>query len=44
VRGLASGVASGAAGLVIKPVSGGLDIISYTSQGINNATKTPEEM
>jgi vacuolar protein sorting-associated protein 13A/C len=44
VKGLVGGVATGTAGLVIKPISGVMDVVTKTSHGINNATKTKEEL
>ena len=41
---LVGGVATGTAGLVIKPISGVMDVVTKTSHGINNATKTNEEL
>jgi vacuolar protein sorting-associated protein 13A/C len=38
--GFFKGTAQGVAGLVVKPISGTLDFISITSEGIKNNTKT----
>jgi len=35
-KGLLTGVVKGAAGLVVKPISGTLDIITKTTQGLSN--------
>jgi hypothetical protein len=38
--GFFKGAAQGFAGIVVKPISGTLDFISITSEGIKNTTKT----
>jgi hypothetical protein len=38
------GTAKGLAGLVVKPLSGALDFISITSEGIKNNTRPNEEL
>ena len=38
-RGFLRGVYSGATGIVLKPISGGLDLISKTAEGIKNTVK-----
>jgi len=30
--------------VVVKPISGTLDLISYTTEGIKNSSKRPEEL
>jgi vacuolar protein sorting-associated protein 13A/C len=39
IRGLPFGVYSGASGLFLKPLSGGLDLFAKTSEGIKNTAK-----
>lgn len=43
-KGFFKGTAKGVAGLVVKPMSGALDLISLTSEGIKNTTKDDEEL
>ena len=42
--GLMKGVLAGAAGLFVKPIAGTMDLITKTSQGIENSSKTPLEL
>jgi vacuolar protein sorting-associated protein 13A/C len=42
--GFLKGTVKGVTGLVVKPVSGALDLISLTSEGIKNTTKTDYEL
>jgi vacuolar protein sorting-associated protein 13A/C len=42
--GFFKGSAKGITGLVVKPVSGALDLLSLTSEGIRNTTKNDEEL
>ena len=42
--GFFKGTAKGIAGLVVKPLSGTLDFISITSEGIKNTTRPDEEL
>ena len=42
--GFFKGTVKGVTGLVVKPVSGALDLISLTSEGIKNNTKSNEEL
>jgi vacuolar protein sorting-associated protein 13A/C len=38
-RGFLVGVYSGTSGLILKPISGGLDLLSKTAEGIKNTVK-----
>ena len=42
--GFFKGTAKGVAGLVVKPISGTLDFLSLTTEGIKNTTKRDEEL
>ena len=42
--GLLKGSAAGAAGLVTKTISGGIDIIAKTSEGLDNQSKSSQRM
>ena len=44
ILGFFKGAAQGVAGIVVKPISGTLDFISITSEGIKNTTKTHQEL
>lgn len=42
--GFLKGTYKGVTGLVVKPISGTLDFISITTEGIKNTTKADEEL
>lgn len=42
--GFIKGTAKGVTGLVVKPVSGALDFLSFTTEGLRNTVKKAEEL
>jgi vacuolar protein sorting-associated protein 13A/C len=42
--GFLKGTAKGVSGLVVKPISGTLDLFSMTAEGIKNTTKKEEDL
>jgi vacuolar protein sorting-associated protein 13A/C len=42
--GFFKGTAQGVTGLVVKPVSGALDLLSLTTEGIRNTTRKDEDL
>ena len=42
--GFFKGAITGTAGLFVKPLAGAMDFVSKTSEGIQNATKSEEEL
>lgn len=42
MKGFMTGTYKGMSGLVVKPISGALDLISKTSEGIKNSVSTHE--
>ena len=44
VSGLLKGLLTGTAGLIVKPASGVMDVVTKTSQGISNQQKSLEEL
>lgn len=44
VTGFVKGAFAGTTGLLVKPITGLMDFMSKTQEGILNSTKTPEEL
>jgi vacuolar protein sorting-associated protein 13A/C len=42
-QGFFKGALQGAAGLFVKPITGAMDLVVKTSEGIENSSKSPQE-